>query len=155
MNKLNLAKTALIVLVCALGFMLGNDSRADGIYVGGWSHHFNADKFEEHGWDLNENQRFVAVEYNNYLAGHFYNSYGDSTYFAAKYFKAFSFGDLEFGAHVGASYGYKFCAYENSMHDSSQLCAMAGPVVSYTKFAIQPTLIAIKDGFVVTFKWGF
>lgn len=46
MNKLNLAKTALIVLVCALGFMLGNDSKADGLCVGGWSHHFNADKLE-------------------------------------------------------------------------------------------------------------
>jgi len=144
----------MIILACVLE-LISQRGMADGIYIGGWSHHFNADKFKEHGWDLNENQRFVAVEHNDYIAGHFYNSYGDSTYFAAKYLKGFSLGDLEFGAHVGASYGYKFCANENRMHDSSQVCAMAGPVVSYNRFAVQPTLIAIKDGFVVTFKLEF
>jgi hypothetical protein len=143
-----------LIIICGLEFV-SQHVCADGVYLGGWSHHFNANKFKEHGWDLNENHRMIAIEYNNYLGGHFYNSYGDSTYFVAKYFKAFSLGDLEFGANIGASYGYKFCEHEDTAHKNSQLCVMAGPTISYTKYTIQPTLIGLKNGVVFIFKIGF
>jgi hypothetical protein len=155
MNRQTLSKIMLVLLVICLGWSLSQPPKADGVYVGGWSKHFNAEKWEERGWKVNSNQNFLAVEVDGYIAGHYTNSFGDSTYLAAKYIPIYSGHDIAFGGYLGATHGYKFCDGEARMSDNDRTCGAAIPEIRYTKYQLQPSLLIMKNGVALTFKWEF
>ncbi len=155
MNKIMLGKTILVVLVCAIGFSLGGKAKADGVYFGGWSKHFDEKKWEKNGWKVNSNQKFLALEFNGFIGGHYTNSFGDSTYLAAKYLPLYSGHNIAFGGYIGATHGYKFCSGDKSISTKSLTCFTAIPEIRFTKYDLQPSLLIMKNGVALSLKLSF
>ncbi|CAL9978275.1 antimicrobial peptide resistance and lipid A acyl ation protein PagP [Vibrio phage K449] len=69
-------------------------------HFGGWSHHLN-----DSDYDYNENNKLHALEYQNWLAGSFVNSYYDRTWLVGYNFR-YENGRFEAGLITALSYGY-------------------------------------------------
>lgn len=71
------------------------------VYYGVWTTHLS-DKWDN---DYNNDNQLVAVEYRDWVAGTFKNSFYDRTWIAGYNFK-YEWNDLVLGAVTGVSYGY-------------------------------------------------
>ena len=135
---------------------------ADDVYIGGWSKHLNDNNKnkdqEPTEYQFNGDHSLFAYEYDNYVVGHFYNSYYDSTWFASRRFPIATAGDFSLNLHAGITYGYKSCEFSKldySVEGPPVYCPMIVPEISYDRYMIRPTLMIVGNAFVVTFKINF
>jgi hypothetical protein len=123
--------------------------------TGAWSYHFNKDQYI-----TNENNNLIAINYKNWTAGGFKNSYGIDTYFAAKKFSIASYGHLNFSALAGINYGYNNCqgVINVGINEDQKkvICPVLSPAVTYTRYEIQPSVLLLSNnvlGAALTFNF--
>ncbi len=126
--------------------LLSTNAFANGIYLGGWSHHLSTD-------GLNEHHSFVAVEHKNVIVGTFENSYSNRSVMVA-YNWGYHFGnDIGVGAWVGVTTGYD-C-------DEIKFPCIAGvlpavvPYVTFKGFPVQPVVALFGEALLFTVKVEF
>jgi len=146
-------KTILALLL----IITAHNSFADGLYTGAWSYHFNRDEWREKGWELNENNQLIGYKYGKVAAGHYYNSFGDSTVMLNIEIAHYQYGDFRATIYGGASYGYSFCdgGQPKTMHDPKKVCPGLLPEFRYTKYSIHPTFLIIGKGVAASIFWNF
>lgn len=115
------------------------------LYAGAWSTHIGTDE------DYNSTHNLLAVEHEQVFAGYFRNSY-DEDAFAAGYRFQKSWGDFEGGLLVGATYGYRDCLKGYADADR-RLCPAVAPMVSYTRYRVQPTVILLGNAVAVSVRF--
>lgn len=107
------------------------------LYAGAWSKHLLTDD------DYNETHNLAAVEHKRAFSGYFKNSY-DRDSFAVGYSAIEGrSGDFEAKLILGAVYGYTTCYGDDS--GPKRVCPLAVPMVSYTKYRVQPTLMLMGE----------
>lgn len=146
MKKLIFIYMMLIASCCAL------ESKADGVYVGGWSKHVNQKAWERSGYEINQQHDIIIIERDGWEMGHYTNTHFDKTWLAGRYFELFALDDIQLGVHVGASYGYKFCREIKPDATRSVFCPVIMPELRYTRWRVQPALLAISDGVAISFR---
>ena len=102
------------------------------LLAGGWSTHLSSG-------DYNETHEATLVEYKNYMAGTFTNSYGRETWVAG-YGGAIQRGHWRLSGHVGLMRGYERCYGAGRDGDNTKICPMAYPALTYTRYRVQPQL---------------
>lgn len=122
------------------------ESRANGVYVGGWSKHVNQKAWERAGYKINQQQNMIAVEFGGNIAGKYTNTFGKETFLAAHRFDLFALDDIKLSVLAGATYGYTFCNTPDKMATGKKLCPAVTPELRYTRYKIQPAIIAIHEG---------
>ena len=105
--------------------------------------------------DFNENNKLVAIEYDHIFAGYFNNSYDEDTFALGYRVKKQIFKNIEISAVVGATYGYRDCTSGFSETNGKKLCPAIAPMISYTKYKVQPTLAIIGESISLTAKIDF
>lgn len=143
------------ILLTVLILIIANNSIADGLYTGAWSYHFNRDEWREKGWPLNENHQLIAYQHGKVIAGHYYNSFGDSSVMLNIEIAHYQYHDIRTTLYGGAIYGYSFCEGDQpkTMHDPKKVCPNFLPEFRYTKYSFQPALLIIGKGVTVSFRW--
>lgn len=141
----------LIVLLMTVSF----NAFSDGLYLGGWSQHFNTKG--DGSITLNESHNIVAVEYNNWLVGYFKNSYNDDSGVVARKYRIMSGNNLSFDVAIGTVYGYRTCERRSTYPNGSskKWCPAVVPEISYTKYRVQPSVMVMSSAVVVAIKVGF
>ncbi len=145
------------IIVAILIIITANSAIADGLYTGAWSYHFNREEWREKGWELNENNQLIAYKYGKVVAGHFYNSFGDSTAMINIEIANYQFHDIRATLYGGGTYGYSFCDGDQpkTKHDPKKFCASLSPEFKYTKYSLQPSLSIIGKGVAASLFWEF
>lgn len=131
-----------------------NYATADGLYTGAWSYHFNREDWRNDGYTLNENNQLLAYQYDKYILGHFYNSFGDSSVLLNVEVASYQFHDFKATLYGGAVYGYMFCEYERSRVGEKKICPNFLPVLKYTRYSIQPTILPLRRGLALSIYWA-
>jgi len=137
---------ALITACCAI------ESRADGVYLGGWSKHTNQYAWTRHGYTLNQNHGLVMIEHKGWEVGHYTNTHFGSTYMAGRYVELYSVDDIQLGVHLGATYGYTHCREPSPEDSQKKICPAVMPEARFTRWKIQPALLMMANGVALTFK---
>lgn len=145
------------ILLTALLLIIANNSIADGLYTGAWSHHFVKDEWEAKGWDMNENHKLIAYQYKKIITGHYYNSFGQSTVLLNVEIASYQFYDIKTTLYGGFTYGYSFCDGDKpkTYTDPKKACPDLMPEFKYTKYKLQPALLIIGFGVAGSLYWDF
>ena len=143
------------ILLTALLLILTHNSFADGLYTGAWSYHLHQDKWREVGWPLNQTHNLIAYQHDKYLVGYYKNSFGDDTYMIDIDVYSKQFHDIKFTLYAGASYGYRFCAFEEADFSERKACPHAFPEFKYTKFKTQPAFLIMPCCIAISFFHSF
>jgi hypothetical protein len=128
-----------------ISILFSCSAMADGFYLGGWSHHLKTD-------GMNEQHNFIAVEYNNFIAGTFKNSYSDTSFMIA-YDWAYDFDNsISIGAWTGITTGYD-C-------DLMPMCVngvvpAVVPYVTIKALPLQPVVALFGEALFLTVKVEF
>lgn len=115
------------------------------VYAGAWSDH----PFSEN--DYNERHDLLGVEHKGVIAGYFRNSYSEDSFVTGYRFKR-AYGDLEASLIVGATYGYRHCV-KGYADRSKRVCPVAVPMVTYTKYQVEPSLMVLGSAVAVGFSF--
>lgn len=115
------------------------------VYAGAWSEHLIQ------GEDLNEHHDLVGIERDGWFAGRFINSHFRET-LAVAYHWTRQRGDVEYGAFLGAMYGYTRCIGEDGT--GKDVCPLVVPTAAYTKHRIQPVIMLMGDALAIGFRVG-
>lgn len=154
------------------------DSKADSLYVGSWSHHFSEATQPKHKpveqypcppqyrygcikvpepkykkIEFNETHYLIGYEHSSYSIGYFKNSFGDDSVLIDKQFHVLQFDDIAVIAHIGATYGYRGCNGQDK--GNKQVCPELAAEFAYTKYQIQPIITLIPDAVTFGTKWKF
>lgn len=105
--------------------------------------------------EFNENNRLAAIEYGGIFAGYFNNSYGEDTFALGYRAKKQITKNIEISAVMGVTYGYRNCTSGWSDTNGKKLCPAFAPMISYTKYRIQPTIAVIGEAVSLTAKIDF
>ena len=130
-------------------------TNADGVYLGGLSKHFAEAAWKRDGYNLNNNQKLMAVEYKSYTVGTYVNTFHDRTHFVAKSFRLFELEDVQINIGIGLSYGYTYCRTQTTEFKDPTICPVLTPEFIYTKYKIQPVFLMIDDGVGFSLKTNF
>lgn len=139
----NLAWWCLTAFVAAMALYSANAKAETALVLGGWSKHVATDE------DYNESHDAFLLEHNNWLAGRFTNSYGRESYTVA-YGVSRQWGDFRGSIHAGAIRGYRGCFKDDG--DSTKICPMIYPSVTYTKYRVQPQVGILGEAVVFTVR---
>lgn len=154
-----LLRALTVALIVAPGLGLAEEGDLS-LYMGAITDH----PFSDH--EYVEDNRLIAVEYNSKFAGYFKNSYGEDAFAVGYRFKHQLLKHIEVSALVGMTYGYRDCfaGYRSySKHEfmnyesrsNRKLCPAVSPMVSYTKYAIKPTLALLSSAVSLTARYDF
>ena len=141
-NKLCWALSALVLI---LAVYASNAKAETYVYAGAWSQHFGTDQ------TYNERHDLLAVEHKGIMAGYFKNSYSHDTVFAGYRFTR-QWGDFEGGLLVGAMRGYNDCIKGNVPGESTKVCPMAAPSITYTAHKVQPSVLFLGNAVAISFR---
>lgn len=122
----------------------------DYIYAGGWSKHFG-----DTTGVINEQHNFVGYERDDWIVGSFKNSFGKDAYLAGKILEIYEIDNIHLKVAVGGVYGYNSCSDTNPPSNEAVLCPAVAPMLSYERFAMQPTITVVGKAVVVMVKWRF
>jgi hypothetical protein len=135
---------AIVVLALALW---GSNARAEtNIYAGAWSKHLITDGEYTSSHDL------FAVEHKRIFAARFRNSYGRESYALGRTW-TWSKGDVEAKVVLGAVRGYR--GFYGDYDDKTRVLPLVVPMVSYTKYRVQPTVLLMGEALAVSIRVGF
>lgn len=140
-RNIAMAIVAIILLVCVMG------SHADTLYFGGWSTHLG-----EPDAPYNQSHEMLGYERGNVFAARFINSHNRESYavaYAWKWQKA----DIQWGIYAGAVYGYRSCYGDDG--EKTVYCPLLVPMVSYTKYAVQPTVLLMGNAATFAIRYSF
>lgn len=137
-------KLALIIAVIALlaGATKTQAAQINGI-AGAYTYHFERGKKTEDGRDLNEHNLMLGVQYDNYTALYFKNSYYNNTYALGYHFNTNITKDINVGMLVGAMHGYT--QDEINSLCFGNICGLVAPTIKYTHWSWQPTMIVTPE----------
>ena len=124
---------------------------AEGTYLwtGAWSKHIGGRD------DLNESQRLLAIEHNNWISGYFKNSFDDDAFFfGKKYTRSLGY-DFKASAMIGLNYGYRDSCTDSDFRGEKQVCPMIVPAITYTGYRVQPTIMSIGNAATLSVRWQF
>ena len=125
---------AIVVLALAVW---GSNARAEtNIYAGAWSKHLITDGEYTSSHDL------FAVEHKRIFAARFRNSYGRESYALGRTW-TWSKGDVEAKIVFGAVRGYR--GFYGDYDDKTRVLPLVVPMVSYTKYRVQPTVLLMGE----------
>lgn len=120
-------------LVLAAMLAASFSANADNIYFGGLTYHLDRDK------DYNEiNPALIYENKDGWTFGAFENSYYNTTVVAGRQFST-ERDDIRIGALVGLFKGYTQDQLIGLC--SGNICFTAAPMLTYTKYDIQPTIV--------------
>ena len=125
---------AIVVLALAVW---GSNARAEtNIYAGAWSKHLIT------GGDYTSSHDLFAVEHKRIFAARFRNSFGRESYALGRTW-TWSKGNLEAKVVVGAVRGYR--GFYGDYDDKTRVLPLVVPMVSYTKYRVQPTVLLMGE----------
>lgn len=114
--------------------------KADYVYLGGWTKHFDGVPA------TNESHNMAIYERGRWIGGYYRNSYGDDTGIIGYKFHREIGENWEASIAVGASYGYRACMERESSKAPKRLCPAFMPEIVYTRYRIQPSFVFLGDG---------
>jgi len=127
-------------------------SKADAIYLGGWSKHFGG-SVDNDGYELNEKHDMVAVEYDNIIAGTFINSYHKRGYLLGYQYNLIEEKYANLDIMAGGLNGYLEGQFD---------FLRVGDVNGFVSFSleantpyIKPAVMLFGTAFILTFKYEF
>jgi len=134
-------KVAIVVVSLLAGFC---DAKADtSVYLGGWSKHAASSHAN------NNTQNAVILNYNDYLIGHYQNSYyGDSTWLVGYeyHIKTLSTDKIDVSLSPMITEGYRVCPGHKYKEYADNAPAKTCPIVTigikYTAYRVQPVFVA-------------
>ena len=130
-----------LALVAALLLAICPPAHAElALLAGGWSTHLSSG-------DYNETHKATLVEYKNYMAGTFTNSYGRETWVAGYGWQR-QWGHWRGSLHAGVMRGYERCYGAGREGDNTKVCPMAYPALTYTRYRVQPQVGLLGDAVV-------
>lgn len=122
----------------------------DYIYAGGWSKHVGNTS------DItNQQHNFVGYERNHWIVGEFKNSFGKEAIIVGKTIDLFEQNEFRVKMAIGAVWGYHQCSRKEPPDDNPVICPAVAPMVSYEKYAVQPTVTVLGSALVFTIRWKF
>jgi hypothetical protein len=128
------------------------ESKADGVYLGGWSKHVNQKGWERRGYGINQDHNLMMVEFKDWEIGTYKTTHFDTAVLAGRYFELFALDDIKIGVHAGVSYGYKYCNNPDRQLTESKFCPALMPEFRFTRWKLQPALLAMVDGVALSVK---
>lgn len=140
--------TGYITLALALLWFATPAQAETYAHLGAWSHHVGTNQ------DYNETHNLAALEHNQIIAGYFKNSYGDDSFMAAYRFKEPVTPHIELSLLAGASYGYRGDCMTQDGSEPKSVCPLVAPVVTYTEYRVEPSIMLMGSAVVLSVRWG-
>lgn len=140
------------LLVVSLLFLLSSMSvmAEDYIYTGAWSYHFDQ---KDHPI-TNQKHDLIGYQHDAWMIGSYHNSFGDQSYMIGREFQVRQYGNFNLTVVAGADYGYKSCTGPTTNKDAVW-CPAIMPVLTYTKYDIQPSLAIMGRALTLQIRWRF
>ena len=138
---------AAVVVFCA-SLVAGNAKAETAVYAGAWSKHLvTGDEY-----DYTSSHDLFAVEYKRVFAARFRNSYGRESY-ALGYTWSKQYGNFEAKVVAGAVRGYR--GWYGDSESTTKTLPLVVPMVSYTKYKIQPTVLLMGEALAASVRIEF
>jgi len=115
------------------------------VYLGAWSKHLVTDG------DYTSSHDLLAVEHKRVFGATFRNSYGRESY-AIGYTWSWKRGDFEAKVVAGAVRGYR--GFYGDYDDKTRVLPLVVPMVSYTKYRVQPTVLMMGEALAFSVRVG-
>lgn len=137
----------MIIILCLGGYAQADGGEDINLYMGAWSKHLITND------DYTSSHDLVGIQYGQYFAGRFRNSYGRTSYALAHGVFKHKVGDWEGQVLIGVVRGYRRCFSDDG--DKAVVCPLVVPMVSYTKYAVQPTLLLMGEALALSVRVEF
>ncbi len=144
------------VVFAVLFLVAGLESRADSLYLGGYTQHFSGFPDSAHTnkreWVTNNN--LIAYEHNGIGVGYFLNSFGQDSVFIEKKMNLFKNGWLDISGNGGAVWGYRGCSAKDE-DPQTRLCPNVNLEFAFGQYQLQPVIVLQIKSVTLTTKWVF
>lgn len=124
-----------------------NLTKADSIYIGGWSTHIASPDSQ-----YNQDHRLIAYDNEEWLFAAFRNSYDRDSFAVAKGWHR-NTSKFRLSMYGGVVYGYRSCFGDDG--EEGRICPLIVPSVAWTGYRLQPALFLMGEALVASVRYQF